>query len=111
MKKIEAIIRQETLERVKMLLATLGYHRISIAEVSLGNQGENSPKGSLKEHRLGYFPKLKIELVINNEDVSPVLSAIVRGAKTGDMGDGDIFIIPIEDVIRVRTGDSGINAV
>jgi nitrogen regulatory protein P-II 1 len=111
MKKIEAIIRQEKLERVKMLLATLGYRRITIAEVSLGSQGENSSKGSIKEEGLGYFPKLKIELVINNEDVSPVLSAIVRGAKTGDMGDGDIFIIPIEDVIRVRTGDSRINAV
>ena len=111
MKKIEAIIRQEKLERVKMLLATLGYHRITIAEISLGSQEENSPKGGFKEHRLGYFPKLKIELVINNEDISAVLSAIVRGAKTGDMGDGDIFIIPIEDVIRVRTGDSGINAV
>ena len=111
MKKIEAIIRQETLERVKMLLATLGYHRITIAEVSLASQGKNSSKGGFKEHRLCYFPKMKIELVINEEDISPTLSTIVRGAKTGNKGDGDIFIIPIEDMIRVGTGDSGINAV
>ena len=111
MKKIEAIIRQEKLERIKMLLATLGYYRIAIAEVILANQGKYSTKGGFKEHRLGYFSKLKIELVINDEDVSPVLSAIVRGAKTGGTGDGNIFIIPIENMIRVRTGDSGINAI
>jgi len=105
MKKIEAIIRKDKLEPVKMLLATLGYYRIAIAEVILANQGKYSTKGGFKEHRLGYFPELKIELVINNEDVSSVLSAIVRGAKTGDICDDDIFIIPIEDVIRVRTGD------
>ena len=54
---------------------------------------------------------MKIELVVNDEDVSQVLSAIVRGAKTGGIGDGNIFIIPIENMIRVRTGDSGINAI
>jgi nitrogen regulatory protein PII len=60
---------------------------------------------------LGVLPKLKIELVVNDDDVSQVLSAIVKGAKTGEIGDGKIFVIPIEDVIRVSTGDSGINAV
>ena len=112
MKKIEAIIRKEKLVRVKMLLATLGYHGMTIAEVrGMGRQEGVPVKWSSKEYRLGFLPKLKIELVINDEDLSQVLSAIVRGAKTGEIGDGKIFIIPIDDVIRVRTGDSGINAI
>jgi nitrogen regulatory protein P-II 1 len=112
MKKIEAIIRKEKLVRVKMLLAALGYHGMTIAEVSgLGRERGIPFKLGSEEHRLEFMPKLKIELVINDEDLSQVLSAIVRGAKTGGIGDGKIFVIPIDDVIRVRTGDSGINAV
>jgi len=112
MKKIEAIIRKEKLERVKMLLATLGYQGMTTTEVNgLVSQGESPSKGGFKEHRLGYLPKLKIELVINDEDVSQVLSAIVRGAKTGETGDDNIFIIPIEGMVRVCTGDSNIKAV
>jgi nitrogen regulatory protein P-II 1 len=112
MKKIEAVIRKERLERVKMLLAGLGYYRMTIAEVSgLGRQEGISLKLSSKGYKLGFLPKLKIELVVNDEDVSQVLGAIVKGAKTGEIGDGKIFVIPIEDVIRVRTGDSSINVV
>ena len=112
MKKIEAIIRKEKLERVKMLLSTLGYHGITIAEVNgLSSQDESPRKVGLKELSLGYLPKLKIELVVNDEDVSQVLSAFVRGAKTGESGDGNIFIIPIEGMVRVRTGNSSIEAV
>lgn len=111
MKKIEAIIRKEKLERVKMLLATLGYQGMTVAEVSgLSGQAEVPPQLGSKEPRQGYLPKLKIELVVNDEDVSQVLSAIVRGAKTGETGDGNIFIIPIEGMVKVRTGDSGIKA-
>jgi nitrogen regulatory protein P-II 1 len=107
MKKIEAIIRKEKLERVKMLLATLGYKGLTTADVSgSGAQPEIGFKNRQKE-----LPKMKIELVVNDEDVSQVLSAIVRGAKTGANGDGNIFIIPIENMIRVRTGDSGISAI
>jgi nitrogen regulatory protein P-II 1 len=107
MKKIEAIIRKEKLERVKMLLATLGYKGLTMADVSgLGTP----PKVGSNDHQKE-LPKMKIELVVNDEDVSQVLNAIVRGAKTGMTGDGNIFIIPIENMIRVRTGDSGINAI
>ena len=112
MKKIEAIIRKEKLERVKMLLATLGYQGMTVAEVSgLSNQGETPSKSGSRESQQGYFPKLKIELVVNDEDVSQVLSAIVRGAKTGEMDDGNIFVIPIEGMVKVCTADYGINAV
>jgi nitrogen regulatory protein P-II 1 len=112
MKKIEAIIRQEQLERVKMLLATLGYHGMTIAEVSgVGKQKGFPFKWGSKEYKSGVLPKLKIEFVVMDEDVSQVLGAIVKGAKTEELDDGKIFIIPIEDVVRVHTGDSGINAV
>jgi nitrogen regulatory protein PII len=97
MKKIEAIIRKEKLERVKMLLATLGYNGLTMADVSgMGIQPKFDPQDRQKE-----LPKMKIELVVNDEDVSQVLSAIVRGAKTGRTGDGNIFVIPIEVMVQV----------
>jgi nitrogen regulatory protein PII len=97
MKKIEAIIRKEKLERVKMLLATLGYNGLAMADVSgMGIQPKFGPQDRQKE-----LPKMKIELVVNDEDVSQVLSAIVRGAKTGVTGDGNIFIIPIDGMVQV----------
>ena len=102
MKKIEAIIRKEKLERVKMLLATLGYDGMTIAHVSgLGSQAEIPIKKDAMKHIPRFLPKTKIELIVNDEDVSQVLSAIVRGAKTGEIGDGKIFVIPIEDMIMV----------
>jgi nitrogen regulatory protein P-II 1 len=102
MKKIEAFIRKEKLGRVKMLLATLGYDGMMIADVSgWGRKEKISTKKGPKKHISGLLPKLKIELIVNDEDVSQVLSAIVRGAKTGEIGDGKIFVIPIEDMIMV----------
>jgi nitrogen regulatory protein P-II 1 len=68
-------------------------------------------KWGSKEYRLDFLPKMKIEVVVIDEDVSSVVNAICKGAKTGEIGDGKIFIIPIEDAVRVRTGDSGNNAV
>ena len=108
MKKVEAIIREEKLERVKGFLEELGYFGMTMTEVSgRGRQKGTSVKFGQKEYRLDFLPKLKIELVVMDEDVSQVVNAIVKGARTGEIGDGKIFIIPIEDAIRVRTGDSG----
>jgi nitrogen regulatory protein P-II 1 len=108
MKKVEAIIREEKLERVKGFLEELGYFGMTMTEVSgRGRQKGTSVKFGPKEYRLDFLPKLKIELVVMDEDVSQVVNAIVKGARTGEIGDGKIFIIPIEDAIRVRTGDSG----
>ena len=112
MKKIEAIIREEKLEPVNMLLETLGYHGMTISEVSGRGRQKGIPlKWGSKEYHLDFLPKLKIEVVVMDEDISPAINAIVRGARTGEMGDGKIFIIPIEDAIRVRIGDSGTSAV
>ena len=112
MKKVEAIIREEKLERVKGLLEEIGYFGMTMTEVSGRGRQKGIPvKYGSKEYRLDFLPKLKIELVVMDEDVSQVVNAIVKGARTGEIGDGKIFIIPIENAIRVRTGDSGNSAV
>ena len=112
MKKVEAIIREEKLERVKEFLEELGYFGMTMTEVSGRGRQKGVPlKWGAKEYRLEFLPKLKIELVVMDEDVSAVVNAIVKGARTGEIGDGKIFIIPIEDAVRVRTGDTCSNAV
>ena len=112
MKKVEAIIREEKLERVKEFLEEMGYYGMTMTEVSGRGRQKGVPlKWGAKEYRLEFLPKLKIELVVMDEDVSAVVNAIVKGARTGEIGDGKIFIMPIEDAVRVRTGDTGTNAV
>lgn len=112
MKKVEAIIREEKLEAVKKSLEDIGYMGITVTEVA----GRGHQKGLVLQWRAGEYrvdllPKLKIEVVVMDEDVSKVASSIIVAARTGEMGDGKIFIIPVENVIRIRTGEDGINAV
>ena len=112
MKKIEAIIREERLEAVKKHLEEIGYFGMTLTEVSGRGRQKGVPlKWGAKEYRLEFLPKLKVEVVVMDEDVPGAINAIIRGARTGDTGDGKIFIIPIEDAVRIRTGDSGNNAV
>ena len=112
MKKIEAIIREERLEAVKKHLEEIGYFGMTQTEVSGRGRQKGVPlKWGSKEYRLEFLPKLKVEVVVMDEDVSGAINAIIKGARTGDIGDGKIFIIPIEDAVRIRTGDSGNNAV
>jgi nitrogen regulatory protein P-II 1 len=112
MKKIEAIIREEKLDPVKKALEELGYFGMTITEVSgRGKQKGIALKWGTKNHWVEFLPKLKVEVVVMDEDLPPVLNAITRSARTGEIGDGKIFIIPVEDAIRIRTGDSGSNAV
>ena len=112
MKKIEAIIREEKLEPVKKFLEEVGYFGMTITEVSGRGRQKGVPlKWGAREYRLEFLPKLKVEVVAIDEDVPVVINAIIRGARTGDIGDGKIFVMPIEDAVRIRTGDSGDNAV
>ena len=112
MKKIEAIIREEKLEPVKKHLEEVGYNGMTITEVSGRGRQKGVPlKWGAREYRLEFLPKLKIEVVAIDEDVPAIINAIIRGARTGDIGDGKIFIIPVDDAVRIRTGDSGNNAV
>jgi len=112
MKKIEAIIREEKLEPVKKALEDIGYFGMTISEVSgRGRQGGIKLQWRVGEYRVDLLPKLKVEVVVMDEDVAPALSAIIRSARTGEIGDGKVFIIPVDDAVRIRTGDSGENAV
>jgi nitrogen regulatory protein P-II 1 len=112
MKKIEAIIREEKLEPVKKALEDLGYVGMTLYEVSGRGKQKGIPlKWGRSEYRVDFLPKLKLEVVVLDEDVGPCVNAIVRCTRTGEIGDGKIFVIPVENAIRIRTGDTGGNAV
>ena len=112
MKKVESIIREEKLEDVKVNLETIGYYGMTITEVSGRGKQKGVPlKWGSKEYRVDFLPKIKIEVVVMDEDLGSVINAIVKGARTGETGDGKIFVMPIEDAIRVRTGEYGTAAV
>jgi len=112
MKKIEAIIRPEKLRVVREALEELGYPGITISDI----KGHGKQKGLIQqwrgqEYKVELLSKVKIEIVVLDEDVGKTLNAIVREARTGEMGDGKIFVLPVETAVRVRTGDEGINAI
>ena len=112
MKKIEAIIREEMLTPVKNALEEKSYWGMTVSEVSgRGKQRGIALQGRAGEYRVDLLPKLKIELVVLEEDVPRAVEAILRTARTGETGDGKIFILPVESVIRVRTGDRDFNAI
>jgi len=112
MKKIEAIIREERLEAVRKALDESGYFGMTVSEVSgRGRQGGIPLQWRVGEYRVDLLPKLKVEVVVLDEDVPKMLNAITRAARTGEMGDGKIFVLPVENAIRVRTGEEGVNAI
>ena len=108
MKKIEAIIRPERLERVKKALEEQGCVAMTITEV----YGRGEQKGIALQFRgrrmdVDTLPKVKIETIVNDEFVEPLIQAILSAARTGKFGDGKIFVLPVEEAIRVRTGERG----
>lgn len=109
MKKIEAIIRPERLTEVKQALDDLGYHGMNIIQVT----GRGAQRGIVHQGRGGeavtvdMLPKTKVEVVVPDVAVDRVIDAIVHAARTGNIGDGKIFIIPVEEAVRVRTGERG----
>lgn len=112
MKKIEAIIRPEKLNDIKTALAVAGFIGLTTYEV----KGRGRQKGIVlsyrtREYRVDMLPKTKIELVVNDGDVEKAVGIICDVGKTGDMGDGKIFILPVEEVIRVRTCERGPEAI
>ena len=112
MKKIEAIIREEKLEAVKKELEENSYFGMTVSEVSGRGRQKGIPlQWRVGEYRVDLLPKLKIELVVLDEDVPVAIDAIVRNARTGEIGDGKIFVLPVESVVRVRTGDREENAI
>lgn len=111
MKKIEAIIKPFMLDDVKESLETLGIFGMTVTEVKgFGNQKGKTELYKGAEFIVDFLPMLKIEIVIDDENVENIISAIERSAKTDKIGDGKIFVSNIEDVIRIRTGERGQNA-
>jgi nitrogen regulatory protein P-II 1 len=112
MKKIEAIIKPFKLEEVKAALAEIGVDGMTISEVKgYGRQKGRNEIYRGTEYRVGFMPKLKIEIVIEDSQVSSASSVIRNSAKTGKIGDGKIFVIPIEESFRIRTGEIGEKAI
>ena len=106
MKKIEAIIKPFKLDDVKEALNGLGIKGMTISEVKgYGRQKGHTEVYRGAEYVIDFQPKLKIELIVNSEQVDSVVDAIVAAAVTGKIGDGKIFILPVESVVRVRTGE------
>lgn len=106
MKNVVAIIRPAKLEDVKKALEAANFDSMTISEV----KGRGQQKGIIQqwrgqEYRVDILPKVKIEVVVNDGDVQKVVDAIVATARTGSIGDGKIFVLPVENVVRIRTGE------
>ncbi len=112
MKKIEAIIKPFKLDAVKEGLMEIGIKGLTVSEVKgYGRQKGHTEIYRGAEYVVDFLPKVKIEVVVDDEMVDSVVEKIIETSKTGKVGDGKIFIIPIEDVIRIRTGERGSSAV
>ena len=111
MKKIEAIIRPFKLDEVKEALVEEGIRGLTISEVrGYGRQKGHTETYRGSEYRIEFIPKIKIEVVVEDAKVEKVVDAILKTAKTGQVGDGKIFIYDVEDVVRIRTEESGKDA-
>ena len=112
MKKIEAIIKPFKLDDVKNSLAEVGIQGITISEVKgFGRQKGHTELYRGAEYTIDFLPKVKIEIIVPDEKVEKVVEIIQAAAKTGRIGDGKIFILPCEEVIRIRTGEKGEDAI
>ena len=112
MKKIEAIIKPFKLDEVKEALQAVGLQGITVMEAKgFGRQKGHTELYRGAEYVVDFLPKVKLELVLADEQVPAALDAIRRAAETGKIGDGKIFVSSIEEAIRIRTGETGVDAV
>ncbi|MFH1157358.1 MAG: P-II family nitrogen regulator [Pseudomonadota bacterium] len=112
MKKIEAVIKPFKLDEVKEALHEVGVQGMTVTEVrGFGRQKGHTELYRGAEYVVDFLPKVKIEVVVENGQVDDVIEAIQNAARTGRIGDGKIFIIPVENVVRVRTGERGKEAI
>ncbi len=108
MKKVEAIIKPFKLEEVKEALAGVGVQGLTVSEVKgFGRQKGHKELYRGAEYVVEFLPKVKLEIVVTDDSLKAVVDAIVKAASTGRIGDGKIFVSPIEDAVRIRTGESG----
>lgn len=108
MNKIEAIIRPEKLDEVKKALEKKGFVGLTVTEV----KGRGIQKGVVRQwrgekYRVDLLPKVEVKVIVKAEDTEEAIETIVEAAKTGEIGDGKIFVYPVEEIVRIRTGERG----
>lgn len=112
MKKIEAIIKPFKLEEVREALTTIGVEGMTITEVKgFGRQKGHTEIYRGSEYTVDFLPKLKIEIVLSDDKIAATVTAIIQAARTGKIGDGKVFVLPVEQAIRIRTEERGDNAI
>ena len=106
--KIEAIIRHHKLDDIKNALVTGGFHGMTVTEVrGFGRQKGQKETYRGAEYKIDFVPKIKIEIVVSEDAKDKIVGVILKAAQTGQIGDGKIFVSPISDAIRIRTGETG----
>ncbi len=111
MKKVEAIVKPFKLDDVKEALKEIGVQGLTVTEVKgFGRQKGHTELYRGAEYVIDFLPKIKLEIVVSDDMVTKVIDAIIESAKTGKIGDGKIFVLPMEEVIRIRTGERGDDA-
>ena len=112
MKKIEAIIKPFKLDDVREALTELGITGMTVSEVKgFGRQRGHTEVYRGAEYAVDFLPKVKIEIVLPDEQIERTVEAIIEAARSGKIGDGKIFVLPVEEVIRIRTGETGETAI
>ncbi len=108
MKKIEAVIRHFKLEEVKDALTKVGVHGMTVSEVrGFGRQKGHKEQYRGAEYTVDFLPKVKMEVVVDDAEAQKVIDTILQTARTGQIGDGKIFVTPLDEAIRIRTGETG----
>ncbi|MEX1274526.1 MAG: P-II family nitrogen regulator [Bacteroidota bacterium] len=112
MKKIEAIVRPFKLDDVREALSEIGVRGMTLTEVKgYGRQKGHTELYRGSEYKIDFLPKIKIEIIAKDSMVENIVSTLIKAARTGQVGDGKIFVLPVDDVIRVRTEESGEDAI
>lgn len=112
MKKVEAIIRPFKLDEVKIALVNAGIVGMTVSEVrGFGRQKGQTERYRGSEYTVEFLQKLKVEIVISDDQVDAVVEKIIAAARTGEIGDGKIFISPVEQIVRIRTGEKDLEAI
>jgi nitrogen regulatory protein P-II 1 len=111
MRKIEAIIKPFKLDEVKERLASIGVQGMTVSEVKgFGRQKGHTELYRGAEYAVDFLPKIKIELAVDDDTAEKAVNAIVEAAHTDRIGDGKIFVLPLEEAVRIRTGERGVDA-
>jgi nitrogen regulatory protein P-II 1 len=112
LKKVEAIIRPFKLDEVKIALVNAGIVGMTVSEVrGFGRQKGQTERYRGSEYTVEFLQKLKIEIVIEDDQVDMVVDKVISAARTGEIGDGKIFVYPVDEIIRIRTGEKNLEAV